>query len=106
MAGVDAKRIVATGGGVRVPEWVQALADCTALPVDVAAVPEGAALGAAFLARVAAGMESSTTDAARWARVSHRVEPDPRWVGPAGERYEVFRQRSGGPPDELEGDEA
>jgi xylulokinase len=79
------------------------LADCTALPVDVVAVPEGGALGAAFLARQAAGLESSMADGARWARVSRRVEPDPRWVGPAAERYEVFRQRSGGPPFEEGG---
>ena len=52
---VAARRIVATGGGVRVGEWVQALADCTGLPVDVVAVPEGGALGAAFIARVTAG---------------------------------------------------
>jgi xylulokinase len=100
LGGVPVRRIVATGGGTRDRAWIQALADCTALPVDVVAVPEGGALGAAFLARVAAGMESSTDDAARWARTSHRVEPDAHWVGPAGERYEVFRQRSGGPPDE------
>lgn len=100
LAGVPVRRIVATGGGTRDKAWIQALADCTALPVDVAAVPEGGALGSAFLARMAAGLESSTADAARWARVSHRVEPDPRWIGPAAERYEVFREHSGGPPVE------
>ena len=36
-----------------------ALADCTGLPVHVCAVPEGGALGAAFLARLAAGLETS-----------------------------------------------
>ena len=41
LGGVDARRIVATGGGTRVEAWVQALADCTNLPVDVVAVPEG-----------------------------------------------------------------
>jgi xylulokinase len=100
LGGVPVRRIVATGGGTRDQGWIQALADCTALPVDVVAVPEGGALGAAFIARQAAGLETATADAARWARISHRVEPDPRWVGPAGERYEIFRQRSGGPPVE------
>ena len=51
-AGLEPRRIVATGGGTQVPHWMRALADCTGLPVDVAAVPEGAALGAAFMARV------------------------------------------------------
>lgn len=89
---LPATRIVATGGGTRVPEWVQALADCTGLPVDVVAVPEGAALGAAFLARVAAGLEASANEAARWARVARRVEPDPAWIEPCARRYGRFRE--------------
>ena len=52
------------------------LADCTGLPVDVAANPEGAALGAAFMARCVAGLEKSTRDAARWAVTARTVEPD------------------------------
>jgi len=92
LAGVRPTRIVATGGGVRDASWVAALADATGLPVDVVAVPEGGALGAAYLARVAAGLEESADDAGRWARTGHRVEPDPRWVGPMAERYERFRE--------------
>jgi xylulokinase len=87
---VPARRIVATGGGVRMDGWTQAIADCTGLPVDVVAVPEGAALGASFMARMAAGLETSMADATRWARTSHRVEPDPAWVGPSDERYRRF----------------
>ena len=85
-----ARRIVATGGGVRVDEWVQCLADCTGLPVDIVAVPEGGALGAAFLARIAAGLETSTADAARWARSERTVEPDPAWLAPVADRYARF----------------
>jgi xylulokinase len=97
LAGVRPARIVATGGGVRDAGWVAAVADATGLPVDVVAVPEGGALGAAYLARVAAGLEDSAGDAARWARTGHRVEPDPRWVGPVAERYERFRELTGPP---------
>ncbi|MBV9410976.1 MAG: xylulose kinase [Acidimicrobiia bacterium] len=95
MTGVDSKRIVATGGGVRVQEWVQALADCTGLPVDVVAVPEGAALGAAFMARVAAGLETDMSAGARWARTSHTVDPDPAWAEPVAARYRRFRELAG-----------
>jgi len=91
LAGVRPGRIVATGGGTQAAAWVQALADCTGLPVDVVTVPEGAALGAAFMARVVAGLESSAGEARRWARTSRRVEPDPAWVGPAAHRYLRFR---------------
>src|SRR5439155_9382201 len=92
LAATSPRRIVATGGGVRVAEWVQALADCTGLPVDVVAVPEGGALGAAFIARVAAGLEPSTAGASRWARLSHRVEPDDAWAAAAARRYTRFHQ--------------
>ncbi|MCZ7525540.1 MAG: FGGY-family carbohydrate kinase [Acidimicrobiia bacterium] len=94
-SGVAARRIVAVGGGTRVDEWMQALADCTGLPVDVAAVPEGAARGAAFLARVAAGLESSPTDAARWARTGRTVEPDPAWEQAVADRYGRFLEVAG-----------
>jgi xylulokinase len=92
LAGVDAKRLVLTGGGVRVPEWVQCLADCTGLPADVVAVPEGGALGSAFFARLAAGLETDATAARRWARTDRRVEPDPAWVEACDARYRRFRE--------------
>jgi xylulokinase len=87
---VPATRIVATGGGTRVEPWIQALADCTALPVHVCAVPEGGALGAAFLARMAAGLETTMSDAARWARTSHVVDPDLTWANAVADRYARF----------------
>jgi xylulokinase len=90
-AGLAPQRIVATGGGTQVPVWLQSLADTTGLPVHVAAVPEGAALGSAFIARCVAGEEAAMTDAARWARTAHVVDPDPAWVPWAAERYERFR---------------
>ncbi|MCU1458289.1 MAG: carbohydrate kinase, family protein [Actinomycetia bacterium] len=93
-AGAQSKRVVLTGGGIRVPEWVQAMADATQLPVDCVAVPEGGALGSAFLARIAAGLESNMLDASRWARVGTRVEPDPRWVEPTNQRYHRFLELS------------
>jgi xylulokinase len=89
-SGASTSRIVATGGGTRVDSWMQALADATELPVHVSAVPEGAALGAAFLGRMAAGLESSITDAARWARTERIVEPDAAWAAPMRDRYGRF----------------
>jgi len=90
LAGVAPKRIVASGGGTRVDGWMQGLADATGLPVHVAAVPDGAALGAAFLARVAAGLETNMLDARRWARTDRVVEPDAAFAGPVEDRYRRF----------------
>ena len=93
LSGAPVARIVATGGGTRVQPWMQAIADATGLPVEVSAVPEGAALGAAFLARMAAGLETSAADAARWASTERVVEPDPAWTGPTRDRYARFLER-------------
>jgi xylulokinase len=97
MSGASAARIVATGGGTRVQPWMQAIADATGLPVDVSAVPEGAALGAAFIGRMAAGLETSTADAARWASTERVVQPDPAWSNPIQDRYARFLELAGQP---------
>lgn len=92
--GTQPRRLVATGGGVRVDDWVHALADCTGLPVECTAVPEGGALGSAFLARMAAGLESGMRDAHRWARVGRAVEPDAAWRDAVDARYARFLELS------------
>lgn len=89
-AGNPPARIVAAGGGTRSTPWMQALADVTGLPVDVSTHPEGAALGAAFEARVAAGLEPTES----WRTTSHRVEPRATHIGPAEDRYLRFREEA------------
>jgi xylulokinase len=95
LSGVPAARIVATGGGTRVHPWMQAIADATGRPVEVSAVPEGAALGAAFLGRMAAGLETSVADAARWASTERTVDPDPLWANAMQDRYARFLELGG-----------
>jgi len=95
LAGGVGKRIVATGGGVHSAAWVQALADGTGLPVDVVEVPEGAALGAAYLARVTAGLESDASGAGRWARTARRVNPDASVQAAIAGRYKRYRDLVG-----------
>ncbi len=90
LSGAPVSRIVATGGGTRLAPWMQAIADATGRPVTVSGVPEGAALGAAFLGRMAAGLETSIIDAGRWACTDRVVDPDPAWVGSVEGRYRRF----------------
>lgn len=92
LSGLDATRIVAVGGGTQSPAWMQALADATGLAVDVSAEPYGAAHGAAYHSRVTAGLEADTSQARRWGRVSHRVEPRPAHAAAAEGRYRRFRE--------------
>jgi xylulokinase len=98
LSGVPASRIVATGGGTRVGPWMQAIADATGLPVAVSGVPEGAAQGAAFLGRMAAGLETSIADAAQWASTERVVDPDPAWTGPMQDRYARFLSAASAAP--------
>lgn len=92
LSGLDATRIVAVGGGTQSPAWMQALADATGLAVDVSAEPYGAAHGAAYHSRVTAGLEPDTSQARRWGRVSHRVEPRAGHSVGAEGRYRRFRE--------------
>ncbi|MBM3671723.1 MAG: xylulose kinase [Actinobacteria bacterium] len=94
--GLQPRRIVATGGGARVDEWVQAVADATQIPVDCVSVPEGGALGSAWLARIAAGLEevSAVNDGRKWARVGRTIEADAAWAKPMEERYQRFLELS------------
>lgn len=91
LAGVEPNRVILTGGGVHDEEWVQAIADCLRHRVDMVAVPEGAALGAAYYARVAAGLDT-VADASRWVRLEGHREPDPRWLEACEERYQRWRE--------------
>ncbi len=90
--GTTPRRFVASGGGTVNRAWLQALADVLGQPVVPMAVPEAAALGAAWLARMAAGLETSISDGKRWARLSQPVEPRPGWAESAAERYDRWRQ--------------
>jgi xylulokinase len=96
-SGTRPGRFVASGGGTVNGPWLQAVADVLGQPVLPMAVPEGAALGAAWLARMAAGLETSINDGERWARLSAPVEPRREWAEAAAERYQ--RWRDGLPPE-------
>jgi xylulokinase len=89
------------GGGTRDELWIRAIADATGLPVEVSTVAEGAALGAAFLGRMAVGLESSITDAARWAAVERIVQPHPAWAESMEQRYRRFLALSARPSRAL-----
>jgi xylulokinase len=91
MSGTDPGRVVVSGGGCRDRAWLQALADGLGRPVEPVAVPEGAALGAAWLARMGAGLEDGIEAAARWAAPGEPVDPDPAWTAPTAERYARYR---------------
>ena len=88
--------IVATGGGSRSVPWMQAVADTTGLPVDTVAVPEGAALGAAFLARIGVRARIGLPGLEEVGRDRASVEPDPGWAAAAAVRFTRFESMGTG----------
>jgi xylulokinase len=94
LSGITPKRLVISGGGSRVLPWVAAMADAVRVPADIVAIPEGAAFGASYLARMAAGLAPDLDGAGRWARIGRQVDPDPGWVEAARSRYETFLELS------------
>src|SRR5258706_42042 len=78
--GVRADRGRASGGGARSRLWLSIVASVLRLPLELTAVEEGSAFGAALLGGVAGGGLPHVNQAVRaWVRVRQGVEPQLRW---------------------------
>ncbi len=83
-------RARASGGGAR-GLWLRIVASALGLPIELTAVEEGSAYGAALLGGVAGGMFTDVPDAvARCVRVQTTVEPDPVWQSAYEDIYARF----------------
>ncbi|MGE5204481.1 MAG: xylulokinase [Chlamydiota bacterium] len=81
------------GGGARSPVWRQIQAEVYGRAVELAAVEEGAAYGAALLAGVAGGAWESVDAACQAAiRIAARIQPDPAAVQHMTARYQEYRK--------------
>jgi xylulokinase len=70
----------ASGGGARSRLWLEIVASVLGIPLELTAVEEGAAYGAALLGGVAAGVFASVHEAvAGCVRVRDRIEPNTAW---------------------------
>ena len=91
--GVRAERGRASGGGARSRLWLRIVASVLGLPLELTAVEEGAAYGAALLGGVAGGVFPDVHQAiAACVRVREVVEPDPAWQQVYADGYQRFRQ--------------
>ena len=90
--GVEPESGRASGGGARSELWLRIVASVLDLPLELTAVEEGSAYGAALLAGVAAGEWRDPAEAvAACVRVRATVEPDPAWRDAYDEGYLRFR---------------
>ena len=90
--GVQADRGRASGGGARGRLWLKIVASVLGVPLELTAVEEGSAFGAALLGGVAGGVFADVHEAvARCVRVRDVVEPDPVWMATYAELYPSYQ---------------
>jgi xylulokinase len=90
--GVDADVARISGGGVRGGLWLRIIASVLRIPLEITAVEEGAAYGAALLGGVAGGVFRDVSEAIE-ACVSVRstIDPVSSWMTAYEDGYEQFR---------------
>jgi len=92
-SGVRIDVLRAIGGGARSRLWLQLKADITGIPVVTPRVTEAAALGAALLAGVGAGLFPSAAEAAgRFLQLTETHTPEPARHAEYTRQYELYRQ--------------
>jgi xylulokinase len=90
--GVEAVVGRASGGGARSRLWLRIVASVLGIPLELTAVEEGSAYGAALLAGVATGVFADVHEAvAACVSVRDRVDPDPAWAEAYDDQYARFR---------------
>jgi xylulokinase len=90
--GVEPRAGRVSGGGARGRLWLEIVASVLGLPLELTAVEEGSAYGAALLAGVADGTFASAQEAvAASVRVRERVEPNEAWAAAYEAGYARFR---------------
>jgi xylulokinase len=90
--GVEARVGRASGGGARSELWLQIVASVLGLPLELTAVEEGAAYGAALLAGIRAGVWRDAGEAvAACVRVRATVEPVESWQRAYEDGYGRFQ---------------
>jgi len=90
--GVEAAAGRVSGGGAHSRLWLEIVASTQGIPLELTAVEEGSAFGAALLAGVAAGAFADVHDAvSRCVRVRDVVEPNPVWVPVYEDVYPRYR---------------
>ena len=82
----------ASGGGARGTLWLRIVASVLGLALELTAVEEGSAYGAALLGGVAGGVFAGPIEAVETCvRVRSCVEPEPAWVEAYDEGYARYR---------------
>ena len=95
-AGVEIEELRATGGGAEVPLWRRLQADILGLPIRRVVGAQGAAYGAALIARVAAGHATDLEIAIAGVRLSDEMDvPDASLAGRYDDLFGIYESLYG-----------
>ncbi len=90
-AGIELRRIVATGGGTRGKLWPQIVSDVIGYDQEIVASPYGAPLGDAFLAGFGAGIFSDLSPLQQdWVQTTSVMKANPRAKALYDRYYRVY----------------
>jgi xylulokinase len=91
--GIEAKRVVAVGGGTLCKFWMQNKADVVGKPIEAPQVDEATPLGAAILAGIGVGIYKDEQDAyEKVHRPGPTYEPNPALAATYAEGFETYRR--------------
>jgi xylulokinase len=90
--GYAPRRFLASDGGSRSLVWMQIVADVLQSPVTLIENAHGSAIGAAFVAMVAADLGVDWAEASRLARLGATIEPDPANASAYDRAYREYRE--------------
>lgn len=90
--GVEAKRILAVGGGTKNLEWLHIVSDVANIAMDVPEQQIGASYGDAFMAGVGVGVFKDLSEITKWVKMKHEIKPDAQARQEYQLNYEIFRE--------------
>jgi xylulokinase len=90
--GVQAQRILVSGGGVQNRLWLQVIADVCGIDLVLPDQTAGASYGDAFLASVGAGLHRDLSEIGRWVHPQETIHPDSKNHATYEPFYQIYRQ--------------
>lgn len=90
--GIQPRRILVNGGGIRNRLWMQIVANVGNLHLAVPDQENGACYGDAFLAAVGAGVFPDLSGIKAWVKIKETINPSPEFHQQYAEYYRIFRE--------------
>jgi xylulokinase len=90
--GVNVQTILAVGGGVKNPLWLQIVSDICGVSQEIAKVSVGASYGDAFMAGLGVGAVRDCGEIGQWVKPDRIISPQPQNTEVYGHGYRLYRE--------------